>query len=70
MIDGLHKTTYIFLQTLNYTFDRGNMLLNLATKIFGSSNERQLKKLNGYVEKINALEPEFEKLNVGKRKEG
>lgn len=39
------------------------MLLNLATKIFGSSNERQLKKLNGYVEKINALEPEFEKLN-------
>ncbi len=39
------------------------MLLNLATKIFGSSNERQLKKLNGYVEKINALEPEFGKLN-------
>ena len=39
------------------------MLLNLATKIFGSSNERQLKKLNGYVEKINALEPELEALN-------
>ncbi|MAH04843.1 MAG: preprotein translocase subunit SecA [Alphaproteobacteria bacterium] len=39
------------------------MLLNLATKIFGSSNERQLKKMRVYVEKINALEPEFEKLD-------
>ena len=39
------------------------MLLNLATKIFGSSNERQLKKLRVYVDKINALEPEFEKLD-------
>ncbi|MEC7576004.1 MAG: DEAD/DEAH box helicase, partial [Pseudomonadota bacterium] len=39
------------------------MLLNFATKIFGSSNERQLKKMRVYVEKINALEPEFEKLD-------
>ncbi len=39
------------------------MILNLATKIFGSSNERVLKKLKGDVDAINALESEFEKLS-------
>ena len=39
------------------------MLLNIATKIFGSSNDRQIKKMHTYVEQINALEPDFEKLN-------
>ena len=33
------------------------MLLNLLTKVFGSKNERELKKLKPLVEKINALEP-------------
>lgn len=39
------------------------MLLNFATKIFGSSNERQLKKMRTYVDKINALEAEYEPLS-------
>ncbi|MBC3765306.1 preprotein translocase subunit SecA [Neptunicella marina] len=39
------------------------MFLNLFTKIFGSSNDRTLKKLNKVVEQINALEPEFEALS-------
>ncbi len=39
------------------------MLLNLATKLFGSSNERTLKKFNEDVKAINALESEFEKLS-------
>src|SRR5579883_22401 len=34
----------------------------LATKIFGSSNERRLKSFNARVPAINALEPEFELL--------
>ncbi len=33
------------------------MLLNLLTKVFGSKNERELRKLRPLVEKINALEP-------------
>ena len=33
------------------------MLFNLLTKVFGSKNERELKKLRPLVEKINALEP-------------
>jgi preprotein translocase subunit SecA len=36
------------------------MLLNLATKIFGSSNERVLKGYYKRVDPINALESEFE----------
>ena len=39
------------------------MLLALAKKMFGSSNDRILKTLYKDVEPINALEPEFEKLS-------
>jgi preprotein translocase subunit SecA len=35
------------------------MLLNVLTKVFGSKNERELKRLQPLVESINALEPEF-----------
>ncbi len=38
------------------------MLGGLAKKIFGSANERFLKKLNGQVAAIGALEPEIEEL--------
>ncbi len=37
------------------------MLNAVLTKIFGSKNEREIKKLKPLVEKINALEPEFGK---------
>ncbi len=36
------------------------MVLGLATKIFGSSNDRVLKTLSRHVEPINALEPRYE----------
>ncbi|PZO88879.1 MAG: preprotein translocase subunit SecA [Micavibrio aeruginosavorus] len=39
------------------------MLLNLALKLFGSSNERSLRRLQAKVGPINALEPEFEALS-------
>ncbi|WP_416306113.1 preprotein translocase subunit SecA [Neptunicella sp. SCSIO 80796] len=39
------------------------MFSNLFTKIFGSSNDRVLKKLNKIVEQINALEPDYEALS-------
>ncbi len=35
----------------------------LLTKIFGTKNERDLKKLRPYVEAINALEPSIQKLS-------
>jgi preprotein translocase subunit SecA len=35
------------------------MLLNVLTKVFGSKNERELKRLQPLVERINALEPGF-----------
>ena len=35
------------------------MLESVLTKIFGSKNQRELKRLNIYVEQINALEPEI-----------
>ncbi len=38
------------------------MLQSILTKIFGSSNERTVKKLSKIVEKINALEPQFSAL--------
>ena len=38
------------------------MLNNLFTRIFGSRNERLLRQLQRSVERINALEPEMEKL--------
>ncbi len=39
------------------------MLSTIATKIFGSRNERVLRRLNKQVKKINALEPAFEALS-------
>jgi preprotein translocase subunit SecA len=39
------------------------MGINILTKIFGSRNERLLKQYRGVVARINALEPEFEKLS-------
>jgi len=39
------------------------MLLNVATKIFGSSNERELKRYRKQIEPINAFEPELEALS-------
>ena len=39
------------------------MLLALATKIFGSSNERVLKGIHRHVDPINALESKYEKLS-------
>ena len=38
-------------------------LSSLATKIFGNSNERQVKSYRGRVAAINALEPEIERLS-------
>ena len=35
---------------------------SLAKKVFGSPNDRKVKASRPVVEKINALEPEFEKL--------
>lgn len=37
-------------------------MLGIAKKIFGSENDRKLKKMRPLVAKINALEPEFEAL--------
>ncbi|QOL25894.1 preprotein translocase subunit SecA [Thalassotalea sp. LPB0316] len=39
------------------------MFLKLATKIFGSRNDRLIKQMRKEVKKINALEPEFEALS-------
>jgi preprotein translocase subunit SecA len=39
------------------------MATNLLTKIFGSRNDRLLRQYRKTVERINALEPEFEKLS-------
>ncbi len=39
------------------------MLLNLALKLFGSSNERILKRLSMKIGPINALEPKFEAMS-------
>jgi len=38
-------------------------LLGLAQKIFGSSNDRQLKRINALIAPINEIEPEFEALS-------
>jgi len=37
-------------------------MIGIAKKIFGTENDRKLKKLRPLVEKINGLEPQFEKL--------
>jgi len=46
---------------------RANM--PFLTKIFGDANEKYLKKLQPLVEKINSLEPEFEKFSNERLKE-
>jgi len=38
-------------------------MLNIAKRFFGSSNERVIRRMQGAVDKINALEPEFEALS-------
>lgn len=35
-------------------------IMNIFTKIFGSSNERTLKRLRKIVAVINSLEPKYE----------
>jgi preprotein translocase subunit SecA len=39
------------------------MFMNFLTKVFGSKNERELKRLQPVVEKINSLEPAMQALN-------
>lgn len=39
------------------------MIANLLTKVFGSKNERELRKLQPIVEQINALEPEIQAMS-------
>ena len=39
------------------------MILNFLTKVFGSKNERELKRLVPLVEQINALEPEIQAMS-------
>ena len=39
------------------------MLGNFITNIFGSKNERELKRMTPLVEKINSLEPDFQALS-------
>ena len=38
-------------------------MFELVKKIFGNSNERELKKLQPIVDKINSYEPNISKLN-------
>ncbi len=38
-------------------------IMNIFTKIFGSSNERTLKRLRKIVDQINSLEPKYEKFS-------
>jgi len=45
------------------------MLTNILKKIFGSKNDRELKRMGRVVNQINALEPEFEKLSAEQLKE-
>ena len=39
------------------------MILNALTKVFGSKNERDLKRLQPQVERINALETEVQAMS-------
>ncbi len=43
--------------------------MSILTKVFGDANEKYLKKLQPMVERINSLEPEFEKFSNEKLKE-
>ena len=40
-------------------------MLSIARKIFGTDNDRKIRRMRPLIEKINALEPEFEKLDDG-----
>lgn len=39
------------------------MLIKLLTKVFGSSNNRTLRRMRKAVEMINRMEPDMEKLS-------
>ncbi|MFM1980372.1 MAG: hypothetical protein RLZ68_1637, partial [Pseudomonadota bacterium] len=39
------------------------MAINILTKIFGSRNDRLLKQYRSVVNRINAMEPQFEQLS-------
>ncbi|SUG49462.1 preprotein translocase SecA subunit [Salmonella enterica subsp. arizonae] len=39
------------------------MLIKLLTKVFGSRNDRTLRRMRKAVSLINAMEPEMEKLS-------
>jgi len=39
------------------------MMMNFLTRVFGSKNERELKRLRPLVERINALEPELQAMS-------
>jgi preprotein translocase subunit SecA len=39
------------------------MIMDFLTKVFGSKNERELKRLSPLVERINALEPEIQAMS-------
>ena len=39
------------------------MIVNVLTKVFGSKNERELKRIQPVVEQINALEPQMQALS-------
>ncbi len=39
------------------------MVMSLLTKVFGSKNEREIKKIQPVVERINALEPAMQAMN-------
>ncbi len=40
-------------------------MLNFAKKIFGSKNDRDVKRLRGLIERVNTLEPAMKKLSDG-----
>ena len=44
------------------------MATNFLTKLFGSRNDRLLKQYRKTVARINAMEPEYEKLSDEERK--
>jgi preprotein translocase subunit SecA len=44
------------------------MITNFLTKIFGSKNERELKKIQPIVEKVNAFEPQIQAMSDEKLK--
>jgi len=46
------------------TWKGERLVLGLVKKIFGDSNEREIKRLQRTVEQINGLEPDMEKLSI------